>query len=349
MKRISQKIFNWELWPFYLIYTPLVFVWLYYFIRSRAFWYFSNVNPTLQFSGFEGETKREMFEQLPVESFPTTIFINPNQSFESVLNELQKHNLSFPIAVKPDIGSKGLCFRKIDHEEDLKNYHTTFPYDYLIQTLITWPVEVSVFYVRYPNSTKGKVTGFIAKEYLQVKGDGEKKLLQLIEEHPKAKYRITELTTKHAAFLNDIIGMNETYYLSITGNHNRGANFKNLHKEIDAQLTAVFDSLSNYSKYFYYGRFDVKATSIEDLKAGKNFSILEFNGVGSEPNHIYDCNMNYVDALKTIAQHWKYMFEIGKINAKNGIAYTPFLEGKKMLQNAFRRYEELEKLDLLLN
>ena len=31
--------------------------------------------------------------------------------------------------------------------------------------------------------------------------------------------------------------------------------------------------------------------SIEDLKNGKNFSILEFNGCGAEPNHIYDASM----------------------------------------------------------
>ncbi|MEI2711631.1 MAG: hypothetical protein V9E96_21855 [Chitinophagaceae bacterium] len=46
-------------------------------MRTKTFWYFSSVNPTLQFSGFEGETKKEMFDQLPIESFPTTIYIKP--------------------------------------------------------------------------------------------------------------------------------------------------------------------------------------------------------------------------------------------------------------------------------
>ena len=349
MKKYWQKITHWELWPFYLIYTPLVFVWLYYFLRTRTFWYFSSVNPTLQFSGFEGETKREMFDQLPKESFPVTIYINPAQSFELVVKQLTEAGLQFPIAVKPDIGSKGLCFRKIENIDQLKKYHETLPYDYLIQSMIEWPLEVSIFYVRYPNSTKGKVTGFIAKEYMQVKGNGNNNLLELIQQHPKAKYRLEELTTKHAAHLSDIIPANETYFLSITGNHNRGAKFINLHKEIDERLTEVFDKLSNYSKHFYYGRFDVKAASLADLKAGKNFSILEFNGTGAEPNHIYDCGMNYFTALRTIATHWKYMYEIGKINHANGVPYVNFNQGKKYLQAAFKRYAALEKFDLALD
>lgn len=349
MKKYWQKITNWELWPFYLIYTPLVFVWLYYFLRTRTFWYFSSVNPTLQFSGFEGETKKEMFDQLPKKSYPTTIYINPQQSFETVLQEMENVQLQFPIAAKPDIGSKGLCFRKIDNIEQLKKYHTTLPFDYLIQTMIEWPLEVSVFYVRYPNTNKGKVTGFIAKEYMQVKGNGKANLLELIQQHPKAKYRQEELTVKHAEHLKDIIPANETYFLSITGNHNRGAKFINLHKEINESLTKIFDDLSNYSKHFYYGRFDVKAASLEDLKAGKNYSILEFNGTGAEPNHIYDCGMSYFTALNTIATHWKYMYEIGKINHANGVPYVNFSNGKNYLQAAFKRYEELEKYDLALD
>jgi hypothetical protein len=346
LKKYWQKITDWELWPFYLIYAPLAFVWLYYFLRTRTFWYFSNVNPSLQFSGFEGETKKEMFEQLPKEIYPTTIYIQAHQNFDLVVEQMQQANLHFPVAVKPDIGTKGLCFRKIENEEELKKYHHYLPVDYLIQTMIEWPVEVSVFYVRYPNSTKGKITGFIAKEYLQVHGNGQSTLIELIQQHPKAKFRLDELLQKHATRLNTIIPANEPYFLSITGNHNRGAKFINLHNEIDEPLTTVFDELSNYTNHFYYGRFDVKTTSIEDLKQGKNISVLEFNGTGAEPNHIYDCNMNYFIALKTIATHWHHMYTIGKLNHKNNFPYTNFSKGRKHLKVAFAMYKRLKHYDL---
>lgn len=346
MKKLWQKITNWELWPFYLIYVPIIPVWVWYFIRTGRVWYFSTVNPTLQFSGFEGETKREMFEQLPSYCYPKTVYITAKQDFNKTLQQMEEAGIQFPVAVKPDIGSQGLCFRKIDNEAQLKAYHSYLPVDYLIQDMIETPVEMSVFYVRYPNETKGKVTGLIAKEYMHVKGDGSKTLLQLMGEHEKAKHRLEELTKKHEENLQKVITKDEVYFLSITGNHNRGAKFSNLHNEIDEQLTAVFDALSNHAKHFYYGRFDIKTTSLTDLKQGKNFSVLEFNGTGAEPNHIYDCGMSYFKALKTLATHWRYMYEIGKINHKKGYQYASFKEGKKYLQDAFAMYARLREYDL---
>lgn len=345
MKRTWQRITDWELWPFYLIYTPLVLVWGYYVVRAKRFWFFAPVNPSLDFSGFEGETKKEMFEQLSKDVYPNTIYISPAMPFGKVLQQMEEAGLQFPIAVKPDIGTKGLCFRKIDNEEQLLKYHQTLPVDYVLQDMIEWPVELSVFYVRYPNAPKGEVTGFIAKEYLHVVGNGQSTLLQLMEAHPRASFRLEELTNKHRSSLNNIIPANHTYFLSITGNHNRGAKFINLYKEIDADLVKVFDHISNHTKHFYYGRYDVKTTSIEDLKRGKNIAVLEFNGVGAEPNHIYDCNMNYFQALKVIATHWGHMYRIGKLNNKEGVPYKSFVAGLKHLRKAKAFYQRLEHYD----
>ncbi len=346
MKKNWQRIVDWELWPFYLIYAPLVFIWGYYFLKAKRFWFFAPVNPSLDFSGFEGETKKEMFEQLNKDIYPNTIYINPQTNFESILQQMQQAGLKFPVAVKPDIGTHGLCFRKIDNEEQLKKYHTTLPVEYVLQDMIEWPIELSIFYVRYPNEAKGNVTGFISKEYLQVVGDGKSTLKQLIEEHPRARFRLEEMENKHRSKLNNIIPKNEHFFLSITGNHNRGAKFINLYKEIDNDLVDVFDHISNHTKHFYYGRYDVKTTSIEDLKKGKNISVLEFNGVGAEPNHIYDCNMTYFQALKVIATHWGHMYKIGKLNNEQGVPYINFIQGWKHLRKAKAFYQILEKYDL---
>jgi hypothetical protein len=58
--------------------------------------------------------------------------------------------------------------------------------------------------------------------------------------------------------------------------------------------------------------------SIEDPENGKNFSILEFNGCGAEPNHIYDANMRLGKAYREILKHWKVLYEISKYNHENG-------------------------------
>lgn len=348
LKRLWKRITHWELWPFNVIYAPLGFVWLYYAIKAKAFWFFSPVNPTLEFSGFEGESKKEMYEQLPPELYPKTIYITPEATEQQMMEQLQQAGFQYPFIVKPSIGMQGMLFRKIGNAEELKAYHKHVPVEYLVQDLVDLPMEFSVFHIRYPGKEKGIVTGFILKEYLQVIGDGKHTLIQLIMQHPKACHREAEMRHKHEAHLNDVIPQGQQYYLSIAGNHNRGARFINLHREIDQALTDVFDKISVASGQFYYGRYDLKCTSIEDLKAGKNISILEYNGAGAEPNHIYDCNMNYRTALGVIIDHWEHMYHIGKINHKKGVRYWGFLEGQKHLRKAARFFHQLDHYDKTL-
>ena len=300
----------------------------------------------MYFSGFEGETKEEMFQQLQPEIIPSTIYIQPGENLEAVICKMKHACLNFPVAAKPDVGTKGLLFRKIENKEQLAAYHEAMPITYLIQELITYPLELSVFYVRYPDERKGIITGLIAKTYLRVVGDGISTLKELIERHPKAYMMEGEQKHKHALELEIIPVCGEIYYLNELGNHNRGATFTNLNNEIDDRLLCVMNKMNLYSQNFYYGRYDIKTTSLEDMKQGKNISILEFNGVGAEPNHIYDIGLTYMQAIRIIAQHWKYMYDIGRINYKKGIAYIPFWKGISMLRSSKKHTKLMQQLDL---
>jgi hypothetical protein len=347
MKRINllQKIFNWELWNFYVLYTPIGLVWFWYCLRSWSVWYFSSSNPTITFGGFEGEGKKEMYDQLPPHLIPRTIFIMHDWTYGEVKNKINEAGFSFPFIVKPDVGMKGILFRKIDNEDQLIKYHERIPVEYIVQNLVELPVEVSVFYYRHPTQQKGTVSGFIHKELLQVKGDGNCTLKQLVEKHPRARYRMEEMQHRHGHRFDRVIHDGEIFYLSYAGNHNRGAHFTNLYKEIDDELVKVFDEISHYTNKFFYGRYDIKTTSIEDLKRGKNFLILEFNGCGAEPNHIYDCNMSIWKAYGVILHHWGVLFKISRYNHRNGTPYWTFKKGWDYLRNARKHFKMLEKYD----
>lgn len=344
-KKFFQKITNWELWNFYVLYLPITPVWLWYCLRSWSFWFFSSSNPTITFGGFEGEGKKEMYDQLPPGSYPPTIYIMHDWPFEQVRQKMLETGFLYPFIVKPDVGMKGILFRKIDNEEQLKKYHERIPVEYIIQGLIELPVEVSVFYYRLPWEQKGVVSGFIDKELLQVKGDGISTLKKLVADHPRAKFRMEEMEHRHGHRFDRILPVGEIFYLSYAGNHNRGAHFTNLHNEIDESLHKVFDELSHYTGKFYYGRYDIKTTSVEDLKQGKNFQILEFNGCGAEPNHIYDCNMSIWKAYGTILHHWKVLYKISRYNHKNGTPYWSFSRGWKFLSDAKKHFKMLEEYD----
>ncbi len=345
IKKFFQRLTNWELWNFYVLYFPIGPVWLWYCLRSGSWWFFSSSNPTITFGGFHGEGKKEMYDQLPPHLVPRTIYIMHDLPFDEVKERVTNAGFTYPFIVKPDVGMKGVLFRKIDNEDQLLKYHEKIPVEYIVQDLIELPVEVSVFYYRYPPDQKGIVSGFIHKELLHVVGDGQLTLEQLIEIHPRAKFRMEEMRHRHGHRFDRVIPTGEIFYLSYAGNHNRGAQFTNLHAEIDEDLHKVFDNLSHYNNQFFYGRYDIKTTSIEDLKKGKNFSILEFNGAGAEPNHIYDCGMSIWKAYGTILTHWKALYKISRYNHRHGTPYWSFKKGKRFLKEANKHFKLLDKYD----
>ncbi|HWC53146.1 MAG TPA: hypothetical protein VG676_06150 [Chitinophagaceae bacterium] len=346
IKKFFQRLTNWELWNFYVLYFPISFVWIWYCIKSRSVWFFSSSNPTITFGGFEGESKREMYDQLPPGSFPKTIYILHDLPFDEVKKKVFcDAAFSYPFIVKPDVGMKGILFRKIENEDQFQKYHSRIPVEYIVQELIEMPVEVSVFYYRHPAQMKGTISGFIQKELLEVYGDGTSTLWELILKHPRAKYRLEEMKHRHEHRLDRVLPVGQHFYLSYAGNHNRGARFINLHDQIDDDLLKVFDGISHYTDKFYYGRYDIKCNSIEELKAGKNYSILEFNGSGAEPNHIYDAGMSIWQAYREILKHWKALYEISKYNHENGALYWSYVKGRNYLRQAKRHFRMLEKFD----
>jgi hypothetical protein len=103
--------------------------------------------------------------------------------------------------------------------------------------------------------------------------------------------------------------------------------------------------LRHYAQHFYYGRYDIKCASIEDLKRGRNFYILEFNGCGAEPHHIYGNGNNLLQAYKIVLQHWKMLYRISTSNHKRGIDYWKFGRGWHFLKNAKKHFRMLKQLD----
>ena len=345
LKKTLFRISHWETWPYRVKYIPLIPVWLWYCLRSHSWWWFTPSNPSLTFGGFEGEGKKEMYEQLPPGTYPKSRYISPKMGFNEVVTRIADGNFQYPVAVKPDIGTMGFMFRKIENEQQLKKYHQKMPSDYIIQEFVTYPLEVSVFYYRFPQHEKGTITGFIKKEFLEVKGDGRSTLWQLIQRYERVQYRLDEMKTKHEHKLDDIIPENEIFILSPALNLSRGGRLVSLEHEKDERLLKVFDDLSHYTKYFYYGRYDIKCASVEELKAGRNYSILEFNGSGAEPHHAYGNGNTLWQAHQIFLRHWKILYRISKYNDAHGVPYWGFTRGRKFLKAARKEYNMLKKID----
>lgn len=345
-KNVYYKLTHWETWHYLLKYVPIMPVWLWYCIKARSFWFFTPSNPTLTFGGFEGESKREMYEQLPSGSYPTSIYINHSLGWQHAQLILKERDLAFPFAVKPDVGMMGFMFRKIYNLQDLKKYHKLIKADYIIQDYVTYPFEVSVFYYRFPAEEKGIITGFLKKDFLSVTGDGNSSLEELIDRYPRARFRSAEIKSKHKENLGNVLSKDELYYLSYALNLSRGGELISLAHEIDDDLINVFDGLSHYTKHFYYGRYDIKCASVADLKKGKNFTILEFNGCGAEPHHAYGNGNNLFQAYAIFLHHWRILYKISRANTLMGIQPWRFKQGFVYLSNAKRHFKRLKELEM---
>ncbi len=343
-----KKITNWEQWPFKVLYAPMAPVWIYYMIRSRAFWFFSSSNPKITFGGMEGEPKKEMHELLPSKYRAEYFNVLPDDSFESVIDRLHERQLSYPVIVKPEVGSQGILMRKIEDEEHLKYYHSHVGIEYVVQRYVSYPMEVSLFYYRYPWEKKGNITGFLQKVPMQVKGDGVHTLLELIQAHPKASKRIDNLSPKHKSNFDLVLDEGEIYKLSDAGNHNRGASFIDLKSEIDDSLRKLLDEISLSVNDFFYGRYDILCNSITDLKKGENFIILEYNGCGAEPNHFYDTGYTLRRAYLEIMKHWKKLYTISRYNHLNGYEYWDFTKGLRFCIKTSRHFKQMKLADKII-
>ena len=158
-------------------------------------------------------------------------------------------------------------------------------------------------------------------------------------------YRMTELKSKHKNKLSEVLPEGELYMLSHALNLSRGGKLVSLEHEKDDKLLKIFDDLSHHTGNFYYGRYDLKCTTVEDLKQGKNFSILEYNGSGAEPHHVYGNGYNIFQACGILVSHWRMLYLIARTNHKNGVQYWGFRSGWRFIRNASKNIEALKQLD----
>ena len=285
-----------------------------------------------------GESKFKVLNKIKGPIKPITFLVSHEVTTTEVLKKMEDAGLTFPVIAKPDIGERGWGVEKISSETALTRYIQKTPVDFLIQEFIDLPVEVGVFYYRYPNQSKGRVSSVVIKEMLSVKGDGKTDLLALILKNDRAKLQLDHLKKQYD--LNLVPDAGETMELVGIGNHCKGATFLNGNYLINQKLHDTFDDISRGIEGFYYGRFDLRCASIEALYAGA-VKIMELNGAGSEPAHIYQPGFSIIEAYRVLFQHWKALFDISTYNKKVGVPYLTFKEGWKAYQKV-RSYNKLK-------
>lgn len=281
--------------------------------------------------GMLGESKHDVLKLIPDQYKPKTKLVEYPADKERVLDIMRHNHFRFPVIFKPDLGERGFMVKRIFNEKDIEGYLEKLKANFIIQELVDLPVECGIFYTRFPNEKDGKVTSVVLKEMLTVKGNGIDSLQDLIQSKSRAKLQWEKLKEVYLEKMPKIIPKGETIELVAIGNHCLGTKFLNGEHLINEKLSQTFDSISKQIEGFYFGRFDLRCACIADLYEGK-IQIMELNGCGAEPAHIYHPGFSLWKALRTLATHWKSMFVISVQNHKRGVPYLSFKEGKRIYQ-----------------
>ena len=322
------RLFCWEYWPTNLIYGPVGLYWIWLGLRARSFYFLNAANPGIHTGGFVMESKKKVYSLLPQELYPPTVYADKNMEFTELLNRICSENITFPCIVKPDIGMQGLGVKRISSTRELQAYHRNIPIPFLVQSYIAYPKEAGIFYHRMPNEENGKISGIVLKEFVSITGNGMDTVESLVRQNPRYLLYWKTIAHELGDKINKVLTPGEVLQVLHYGNHARGSKFLDGSHLIDSTLEALFNEICTQIPGFYFGRLDIKYNTWEELLDGRNFSVIELNGSGSSPTHMYDPKHSIVFAWKEIVKHWRVTYQIARYNHRHeNVPYLSFAEG----------------------
>jgi hypothetical protein len=332
-----KKWLKWEFLPFWVFYLPIYFYWIWLGIRAKSFVFFAAANPLMELGGFAAYSKYKVLLAIPEALRPLMCLLKAQSSLTEIRTQIQGAGLQYPFVLKPDRGERGFGVEKIENEADLQKYWQQYSrYDIIAQAWLEQPLEFGVMYHRLPQEAQGSVTSLVQKEFLSVQGDGQSSLEMLFKNHERTQYHLATLLKLYRTRLQEVLPQGQVLRLVEIGNHSRGTTFLNANHLINERLQASFDAIAKEIPGYYFGRFDLRTASLEDLYQGK-VQIMELNGANSEPAHIYDPQMPIGKAYKHLFGHWQRLYRISRQNHAAGTAYPPLWPSIRQIKRHLQR------------
>ncbi len=309
------RIYYWEFWPWPVLYIPIYVPILCRFIFHRlGVNFIAATNPSLPFGGFLGDRKSQIDKVLPEQYTPKTLLVSSDDGAEEVLALMRRHELIFPIVLKPDLGRRGQGVSIIGSIAELQRYMRLPHRSLVVQPFLDYPIEIGLFYHRMPGVTTGKVSSLVLKTPLYVLGDGKRMVGELMRVYTRLRLYLFNLHARKSSLLSYVPAAGEVVFITNLGNHAQGALFSDARDCITPKLEQFINSHVANIPGFYYGRFDIKCRSLEDFLQGQHFHIIELNGSAAEIAHIFHPYTSFWRAYRETLQHLHVMFRIAIAN-----------------------------------
>ena len=321
---LSERIRRWEFWPAWLFYVPVAGFCAWLGIRFRGLALPTVANPSQKNGGIVGESKSEILRTLMETSPELTAeaFLIPTgtewQRYSKLREVCDEHAIEFPFVLKPDTGQRGAGFKKIKSFEEARGYLAKVSAPLVVQRYVPGPKEAGIFYYRFPGEGRGHIFGITRKEFPAVVGDGVRTVRELVEADPRARLISQTYLRRFEGAADEVLEVGKILRLVEAGNHCQGCIFLDGADLLTEELREAVDAISRRVPGFFVGRYDIRYESDSELRAGRNFKIIELNGAASEATNIYDSSNSIWSAYATLYRQWEIVYRIGAENRRRG-------------------------------
>lgn len=317
--------------PLWVIHAPLAVYAVWLMLRHGSLTLPAIANPSILIGGIAGESKTDLSSLIDPsvrKHFAPFVTVGANMPASEAYRTAQAAGLSYPLVAKPDIGLNGRGVKIVRSDDELARHFAAFPPSarMLLQQYVADEGEAGVFYVRKPSEKAGRITSLTLKHFPSIVGDGRSTLRDLILASPATRKRAHIYLRRNARYLGEVVPAGEARRVVSVGNHVRGAVFEDGEAHITPALSAAVDRIAQGIKDFHFGRFDVRYPTLDALKEGRDFTIIEYNGASSEPTHVRDPRTHALKVWRDFMAHWRYAFEIGAEQRMRGIRPVPMRE-----------------------
>ncbi len=336
------RLTNKEYWHPNVYFIPLAFYIVYLAIRARSPFFFSAANPSIPTGGLVGENKADISDWIPSIYRPKNISISSKTPLQTIEQAIKKAGLTFPMIIKPTVGARGLLVKKVTSLVAIQTHLRDYSIKFLLEEYIDFPVEAAVLYWKNPETGKSGISSVTLKEFLHVIGDGNLTIKDLLMQNPRGVLQVPRLMVEKTELMLSVPQMNQKIVVEHIGNHCRGTKFLNYNHLITPEMVAAFDKIQAKLPDTYVFRLDLKVPSVSDLQNGQNVKIMEINGVGADPAHVFDPNFPLLGVYKAYFSLWKTIFEVAQAQHKLGVIYISWWE--------FRHFSRQQKaIEALVN
>ena len=309
-----RRMLRWEFWPLWLFYLPVAAWILLLGLRYRSPLLFTAANPGMPVGGLMDIDKSAnllALQRAIPQAVAKTRLLPAGSSGADALTTMTEAGLNFPVVLKPNSGQRGLGVEVVANRPTLDAYCARYSGHALLLQEYVAGEEFGVFYMREPDKTTGNIFSINKKTFPRLRGDGTSTVEQLILAAAPTHCRPAHFLRAHAERLAQVPAPGAEIPLVEVGSHCRGAVFFDGAELITPALEAQIDTLSKAIGGYYFGRYDLRAPTAEDLRAGRNIKVLEVNGVSSESANIYDPAYGLLHAYRVLFAQWSMAFRVG--------------------------------------